>query len=66
MSRCASRLTAVVRNWQPLSAARVAYDDNGDPTYLGVGLLIRWSEIEYVEFVVLSEEDERGGQGTTH
>ncbi|ORW07207.1 DUF6338 family protein [Mycobacterium kyorinense] len=33
----------------------VAYDDNGDPAYLGVGLLIRWSEIEYVEFVDLSD-----------
>ncbi len=35
----------------------VSYDDNGDPIYLGVGLLIRWSEIEYIEFV----ESDSGG-----
>jgi hypothetical protein len=29
----------------------VCYDDDGNPIYLGVGLLIRWSEAEYVEFV---------------
>lgn len=33
----------------------VSYDNNGDPIYLGVGLLIRWSEIEYIEFVDLSD-----------
>ncbi|WP_101953240.1 DUF6338 family protein [Mycobacterium intracellulare] len=32
----------------------VSSDDHGNPVYLGVGLLIRWSEIEYVEFVDLS------------
>jgi hypothetical protein len=32
----------------------VSYDENGEPIYLGVGLLIRWSEIEYIEFVDLS------------
>lgn len=32
----------------------VSYDDNGDPIYFGAGLLIRWSEVEYIEFVDLS------------
>jgi Family of unknown function (DUF6338) len=42
----------------------VAYSDNGDPVYLGVGLLIRWSEVEYIEFVDMSgANDGSGGDG---
>lgn len=32
----------------------VSSDADGHPIYLGVGLLIRWSEVEYIEFVDLS------------
>lgn len=36
----------------------VIVDDKGNPAYLGVGLLISWSEVQYVEFV-------GAGSGTT-
>lgn len=33
------------------SAGRIHTDDHGNPIYVGGGLLVRWSEIKYLEFV---------------
>jgi hypothetical protein len=38
----------------------LAYDHEGNPVYLGVGLLIRWSEVEYLEFVDTSGQQDNG------
>lgn len=43
-------------------AGSVQSDDDGRPVYLGTGLLIRWSEVDYVEFVDMSG----GGDGSSN
>ncbi len=44
-------------------AGSVQSDDDGKPIYLGFGLLISWSEVDYVEFVDIPD-DGSGDNGT--
>lgn len=43
----------------------VQSDDDGNPIYLGVGLLIRWSEVDYVEFVDIGDVSDRSSANGT-
>ncbi|UQX11746.1 hypothetical protein [Candidatus Mycobacterium methanotrophicum] len=42
----------------------VQSDEDGKPIYLVFGLLISWSELDYVEFVDIPDDDGSGDDGT--
>ena len=46
-----ANLAVRTRAHAELDHGSVEFDDHGKPRYLGAGLLISWSELDYVEFV---------------